>query len=223
MQEEKNEVAVRADSPAQSALQLGSEIRQILAGTPVEKDAMIIGAMYSSGFFKDLNSLSKAITKALIGSQMGMNAIQAINGLVVVEGKVSLDSHAVRSRCIDAGYNIKVIVSTAKECKLEWSKADEVLGTSEFTWEDAVRTGLAGKQNWQKWPSDMLYARATTQGARRYAADAFGGTPVYDRDEMIEGTLVDPAEAEKERETRIAAAEAKVKKAPRAKAVPANG
>lgn len=207
--EEKTELQVVATSPAAGALQLGSEIRQILAGTTAEKDAMIISAMYSSGFFKDLTSLSRAITKVLIGAQMGMNAVQAINGLVVVDGKVSLDSHTVRQKCIDAGYGIEVLVSNATECKLQWHRGEKILGTSEFTWDDAKRTGLADKANWKKWPSDMLFARATTQGARRYAADAFGGTPVYDRDEVVEGELVSAEDANESRKNTMAAAAAK--------------
>ncbi|NJO31398.1 MAG: recombinase RecT [Richelia sp. SL_2_1] len=43
--------------------------------------------------------------------------------------------------------------------------------------------GLLGKDNWKKWPSDMMFARALTRGARRYCPDVFGG-PAYTKEEL---------------------------------------
>jgi hypothetical protein len=174
----------KTDSPANAALVIGNEIKQIVAGTPLEKEAMILGAMYASGYFKDLNSLSKAVTKALIGQQMGMGLVQSMNSLYVIDGKVAMDSHAIRNTAVMAGYTIKTLELSEKTCVLEWSFKNEVLGKSEFSWDDATKAGLVNKDNWRKYPKDMLFARAVTRGSRMYANQAFGNQPIYERDEI---------------------------------------
>lgn len=183
-EKQDNKVAVPQGSPTSKALAIGNEIKQILAGHELEKQAMIIGAMFASGLFKDITSISRIVAKVLVGHQMGLNVVQSVNGINVIDNRISMDSHTVREKCLEAGYDIKTIKSTDKECELKWFKDDAELGTTRFTWEDAERAGLTVKRNWQQWPGDMLYARATTQGARRFAIKAFGGQAVYDRDEL---------------------------------------
>lgn len=179
-------------SPQNAALVIGNEIKTIVAGSPIEKDAMLLGAMYASGYFKDMTSLSKAITKALIGQSMGMGLVQSMNSLYVIDGKVAMDSHAIRNTAVMAGYTIKTLELSEKQAVLEWSirkdGKEEVLGTSEYTWDDATKAGLIDKQNWRKFPKDMLFARAITRGARMYANQAFANQPVYEREELVPDT-----------------------------------
>lgn len=189
MQEDNN-------SPVSSALALGNQIKEIVAGSPIEKDAMLLGAMIQSGYFKDATSISKAVTKALIGQSMGMGLVQSMNSLYVIDGRVAMDSHAIRNTAVMAGYTIKTLALDGQKCQLEWSirkdGKEEVLGTSEYTWEDATKAGLIDKQNWRKFPKDMLFARAITRGARMYANQAFANQPVYERDELADdGKYID--------------------------------
>lgn len=189
--EEKNTTA------SNQALTIGNEIKKIVVGSPIEKDAMLLGAMYASGYFKDMTSLSKAITKALIGQEMGMGLVQSMNSLYVIDGRVAMDSHAIRNTAVIAGYSIKTIELNEQRCILEWTirkdNKEEVLGVSEYTWEDATKAGLTAKSNWQKFPKDMLFARAVTRGARMYANQAFANQPVYEREELdpVEGKYID--------------------------------
>lgn len=182
-------MAEDTNSASNQALVIGGEIKKIVAGSPIEKDAMLLGAMYASGYFKDMTSLSKAITKALIGQSMGMGLVQSMNSLYVIDGKVAMDSHAIRNTAVMAGYTIKTLELSEKQAVLEWSirkdGKEEVLGTSEYTWDDATKAGLIDKQNWRKFPKDMLFARAITRGARMYANQAFANQPVYEREELV--------------------------------------
>lgn len=186
----------QATSPLTQALTLGNQIKEIVVGSPIEKDAMLLGAMIQSGYFKDATSVSKAITKALIGQSMGMGLVQSMNSLYVIDGRVAMDSHAIRNTAVMSGYTIKTLSLNEEKCELEWSirkdGKEEVLGTSEYTWEDATKAGLADKQNWRKFPKDMLFARAITRGARMYANQAFANQPVYERDELADdGKYID--------------------------------
>lgn len=186
----------KADSPVSAALILGNQIKEIVAGSPIEKDAMLLGAMIQSGYFKDSTSISKAVTKALIGQSMGMGLVQSMNSLYVIDGRVAMDSHAIRNTAVMAGYTIKTLELTEQKCSLEWSirkdGKEEILGTSEYTREDATKAGLIEKTNWRKFPKDMLFARAITRGARMYANQAFANQPVYERDELADdGKYID--------------------------------
>lgn len=202
---ERNIMTSDQETPVHAALVLGGQIKEIVKGSPLEKDAMLLGAMIQSGYFKDATSISKAITKALIGQSMGMGLVQSMNSLYVIDGRVSMDSHAIRNTAVMAGYTIKTLELTEQKCVLEWSylrsktnkivgsPSAEVLGTSEYTWEDATKAGLINKDNWRKHPKDMLFARAITRGARMYANQAFANQPVYERDEIVPdgGQLID--------------------------------
>ena len=52
-----------------------------------------------------------------------------------------------------------------------------------ITMEDAKRAGLLGKTSWQRYPEDMLFARALSRGARRFCPDALGGA-IYTPEEL---------------------------------------
>jgi hypothetical protein len=80
-------------------------------------------------------------------------------------------------------YNYRVVESTNKECTIEFTDLDEVVGTSTFDEADAKAAGLAGKESWRKWPKAMYYNRAMSQGARMYCPDIFLGA-VYDEGEI---------------------------------------
>ena len=57
-------------------------------------------------------------------------------------------------------------------------RENELVGEVEFTVEDAKRAGLTGKDNWRKYPSDMLWARMISRAKRRVAPDVCMGAYV---------------------------------------------
>jgi hypothetical protein len=54
---------------------------------------------------------------------------------------------------------------------------------------DAAAAGLTNKDNWKKYPRNMLFARAISNGQKWYAPDVYNGVTVYTPDEM--GAVVD--------------------------------
>lgn len=138
-----NELSTRIDGqieqPTNKALALGNQIREIVAGTPLEKEAMILAAMFQSGYFGDVQSLSQAITRAMIGKDMGLNLYQSLNGIYISpSGKIAMESSTIRNVAKRNGYKIKTKELSNDRCVLEWSYNDQVIGESEFTKEDAV-------------------------------------------------------------------------------------
>ena len=61
-------------------------------------------------------------------------------------------------------------------------KATE-LGRSSFTADDAKAAQLGG-ENYKKFPRNMYFSRALTNGARWYTPEVFGGSAIYTPDEL---------------------------------------
>lgn len=55
-----------------------------------------------------------------------------------------------------------------------------------FTWLDATSAALTGKDVWKKFPKNLMYARAYSNGARRIAGDVLLG--IYETSEMADST-----------------------------------
>ena len=137
-----------------------------------------------SGFFKDACDASKAIVKIVAGRELGVGPLTAMTGIHIVEGKPVLSAGLIGALVLRSGrYTYRVVESTDAECRIAWERDGREIGESAFTLEDAKRAGVAGKQNWSRYPSDMLFARALTRGARRFCPDVFLGS-VYVADEL---------------------------------------
>ena len=158
---------------------------QLLAIQDFETTQKTAVALYKSGYFKDVVSESQAIVKILAGQELGLPPFASMSGIHIIQGKPVLGSNVIATLVKNSGrydYNIKVC--TNDECTIVWYENGKGRGESTFTMAEAKLAGLTGKDNWNKYPSDMLFARAISRGARRYAPGIFGGSPVYTPDEL---------------------------------------
>jgi hypothetical protein len=83
-------------------------------------------------------------------------------------------------------YTYRVRELTDKVCRIEFSEGSDVF-ESVFTLEDAEQGGLTSgpnSGNWKKWPRNMLFARAMSNGCKWYCPDIFGGVTPYTPDEL---------------------------------------
>lgn len=64
------------------------------------------------------------------------------------------------------GGKLKWLVTTAQEAKGEFSMKDRDTFVFGYTWQQAVRAGLANKDNWAKNPDDMLRWQVVGRGLR---------------------------------------------------------
>lgn len=186
--------ATRPESPASSALPALSteEIRNGLSrlDTANEPNLLVLAeTLYRSGFFhskdpdKSLKNASQAVVKILAGREIGLPAVQSMSHLYVVDGKVALEAAAIDVLIHKAGFSYKVRQLDDRACSLEFFKADESLGVSTFSMEDATKAGLTNKGGpWKQYPRNMLRSRALANGARWFCGAALGG--VYTREEL---------------------------------------
>jgi len=148
-------------------------------------DTMTLGdTLAKSGFFSDTQQAAQAVVKILAGRELGLGPIASMTGINIIKGKVALGSNLMATTVKrDPRYDYRVIEMTAERCEIVFFENGKELGRSEFSAGDAAKAGLSG-DNWRKYPRNMLFARAMSNGVRWYCPDAFGGAPIYTPEEM---------------------------------------
>lgn len=151
-------------------------------------------AMSASGFFPDSKEFAKAVVKVLAGRELGFGAFASMSGVAVIQGKPVVGANLTAAAIKQTGkYNYRVVKHTDQECEIAFYegsiKPDNCVGISRFTMDDAKAANLTTKDNWKKYPRNMLFARAISNGQKWYAPDVYNGVTVYTPDEL--GASVD--------------------------------
>ena len=152
-------------------------------------DTMTLGKLLAqSGYFADSRDAGQAVVKVLAGAELGFGPIASMTGINIIKGKVTLSANLIAAAIKRSGrYNYRVRKMTDSECEIVFYEGKEEIGVSTFTAKDAANAGLSG-DNWRKFPRNMLFARAISNGAKWYCPDLSGG-PLYTPDEL--GAQVD--------------------------------
>ena len=146
-------------------------------------ETVILGRTLSaSGFFEDAKQEAQAVVKILAGRELGFGPVASMTGINIIKGKVSLSANLMAAAVKRNGYNYRVTAHDAEHCSIEFFENGQSVGVSSFSMDDAKQAGLLGG-NWAKFPRNMLFARAMSNGAKWFCADIFGG-PVYTPDEL---------------------------------------
>ena len=167
------------------------------------RDDMSLGTLGEmlarSGYFTDARDAAQCVVKVLAGRELGFGPVASMTGVYIVKGKVSLSANLMAAAVRRSGrYTFKVNVLTPENCEIEFFEVvngkRESLGVSAFSLKDAQK---AGTQNLDKFPRNMLYARAMSNGVKWFTPDVTGG-PVYTPEEMGErvnedGEIIDAA------------------------------
>ena len=157
-------------------------------------ELMEIGkVMAASGFFEDARQANQAIVKVLAGRELGFGPFASMTGIHIIKGKPVISANLYAAAIRGSGrYDYKVIRLDDTGCELAFYENGKEVGRSAFTDKDAKAAGLiqAGGP-WTKFPRNMYFARAISNGAHWYCPDVFGGASVYTPGEMGEETTVD--------------------------------
>lgn len=123
---------------------VASQIEAISGGEVQGKDAMLLSSMFFSGYFKDIESLSKAVVRVAFGKLIGVPVATAVTSLYIIDGKPALEAKAIRNTLVMAGYTIDNTTppeDVYKFCTLKWYYKEKYLGESTFSIEDAIARG----------------------------------------------------------------------------------
>ena len=146
-------------------------------------DTMQLGkVLAASGFFADARGEAQAVVKVLAGRELGFGPVASMTGINIIAGRVALSANLMAAAVKRSGhYNYRVVELTDDVCRIDFFVKDhDRLGSSTFTKADALR---AGTKNMDKFPRNMLFARAMSNGVRWYCPDVTGG-PVYTPEEL---------------------------------------
>lgn len=152
------------------------------------------GLLAASGYFSDAREMAQAAVKVMAGQELGIPPVAAMMGINIIKGKVALGGNLIASRIRAHGYEYRHKTFDNTGCTLVFfSKPGpdgkrEVLGESSFTDADA-KTAQISSDMYKKFPRNMFFNRAISNGARWYTPEVFAGAPVYTPEEL--GARVD--------------------------------
>lgn len=143
-------------------------------------------AMAGSGFFTDAAQASKAVVKILAAREIGLGPFAGMVGVNIIQGKPAFSANIMAACVKKSGrYNYRVTLMTDAKCSIVFSEKIDgkwvEIGTSDFTIEEARK---AGTKNLDKFPRNMLFARAMSNGVRWFTPDVMNGSVVYTPEEL---------------------------------------
>jgi hypothetical protein len=153
----------------------------IVQQLPISELMNLAKAFAESGMFADTKSAAQAIVKIQAGQEIGIPPFAAMTGIHIIQGKPTIGAGLIASRLKGSGkYDYRVVDASEKVCSIDFYQGNTKIGNSTFTIEDARK---ALTKNIDKFPKNMLFARAISNGVKWYCPDIFSG-PVYVPEEM---------------------------------------
>ena len=164
----------------------------------IEEIKRIATMMVYSNFFASDSDQNRAIAqigvKILAGREMGYGAFASVQGIHVIQGKPTLSANLMAAAVkAHPRYNYKVTVMTDDEVSIQFYEDGQPSGVSAFTKKDAQAAGLLGKDIWKKFPRNMLFSRALSNGVRWFTPDVFNGNTMYTPEEIDADVTIDMA------------------------------
>jgi hypothetical protein len=168
-------------------IRTGQEIAEAASAMGLAEIMSYAEMFFKSGLFSDTAQASQAAVKILAGQELGMGPFQAMQSIHIIKGKATLSAGAMATLIKGSRkYDYRIPEKTDALCRIEFYQLNfstnqyELLGESAFSRDDAKRQGT---QNMDKYPANMLFNRAMSNGAKWFCPDIFGG-PVYTPEEM---------------------------------------
>jgi hypothetical protein len=167
----------------------------------IEEIKRVAMMMVCSDFFQVGKDQTQAIAqigvKILAGREMGYGAFASVQGIHVIQGKPTVSANLMAAAVkAHPRYNYKVVEMTDDKVSIQFYEDGQPSGVSEFTKADATLAGLTGKDIWKKFPRNMLFSRALSNGVRWFTPDVFNGSTMYTPDEIDADVTIDMATGE---------------------------
>ena len=150
---------------------------------------------------------ANAFVAAETGSALGLEPLQALASIAVINGRATLSSDLMAAVIRRAGHTLRIVENSPESVTATLIRADDKSFKFEVTWDKdkATKAGLWGQRGpWSQYPTQMLRARAITELARQGASEAlmgmiyspedFGAT-MTETGEVIEAEVIDDAPA----------------------------
>lgn len=130
---------------------------------------------------------ANVFTAMAMGEALGLKPIEAINSINVIQGKPALSAELMGAMVRRAGHKLRITCTkNPPTATATLIRRDDPDAPFTVTWDEkaATRAGLwMSSPSWQKYPDQMMRARAITEVCRMGAADALSGF-VYTAEEL---------------------------------------
>lgn len=150
---------------------------------------------------------ANAFVAAETGAALGLEPLQALASIAVINGRATLSSDLMAAVIRRAGHTLRIVENSPESVTATLIRVDDKKFEFTVTWDKdkAVKAGLWGQRGpWSQYPTQMLRARAITEVSRQGASEAlmgmiyspedFGAT-ITDTGEVIEAEVVDEIHA----------------------------
>lgn len=184
------------------------ELRKPTGVIPDAQNMRILATdLFNSKMIKGIENVPQAVAVIQFGTEIGIGPMQALTNIKPIQGQMTMSARLIMGLAASRGVSWKVVESTDKRCEIVFSRPGWESITSIYTIEEARNAGLVrGGSGWEKYPQDMLFARAGSRGIRRIAPDATFGMysteemndvvatagPLPEADAVAEATVVEP-------------------------------
>lgn len=148
--------------------------------------------LIKSGFLPSaIKTPEQAVAIIMTGRELDIPPMQALRQINVIQGKPTVSPELMLSlaRTRISGFVCNILESTNDICKIEFLRPNHKPLIQSFTIDDAKKSGLSSKDNWQKQPSVMLRWRCIAAGLRLIAPEAIMGCLTHE--EMAPSSEVD--------------------------------
>lgn len=132
---------------------------------PIADIERMAGAIAKSGFF-GVKTIEQAVALMLIAQAEGLHPAIAARDYNVIQGRPALKADAMLARFQQAGGSVNWTELTDKRVSATFTHPQG--GSVSIDWDmaRAKAAGLDGKDNYKKWPRQMLRARCISEGIR---------------------------------------------------------
>src|SRR4051794_5265660 len=158
-----------------------------------ELDPITLGQIFArSRLFPDITRVSQAVVKILAGRELGIGPFAAMSDIHLVDGTPVVGARILAALVRQSPvYDYKVVEWSNERCAIDFYRHGHKLEpTVTFTDEDAARAGLnepkadGTPSSHTRYPRNMKFARAMSNGVGLHCPDLTAGTPVYTPEEL---------------------------------------
>lgn len=141
---------------------MSNELTVSYSVSDIEKMAITMANSRLFGF----KTKDEALTLMLIAQAEGKHPATIAQDYDIIQGRPAIKSQAALARFQASGGHIKWTERSAKRAAAVFSHPSGGELEIEWTMERATLAGLTGKDNWKKFPNQMLAARVVAEGVR---------------------------------------------------------
>ena len=133
--------------------------------------------MFNSKMFRGVDNPAQAVAIIQMGAELGFGPVTSLNIIKIIQGQMTVAARGLLALANNkAGVSWQILESNEKRCAIKFSRPKWDDMEVAFTIDDAKAAGLLRPGGgWDKYPTDMLFARCASRGIRRIAPDAISG------------------------------------------------